>query len=155
MNRPVFIAIAALVAAFVVGSSTAATSQTAQTIIACYNRAQSTFPGGLYLKSFSSTGRCADDLEITWNAQGPPGPSGPQGAAGPPGVTGATGERGPAGSLSQATAARIAAKLRQVEAAERRLAKAKPGSAAERKSLLALSRAQRQATAALVAALSG
>lgn len=141
--------IVAMAAAFVVGSSTSATAQTSGAIRACYTTAASALPGTLHLLSSSPAGRCADDLMIEWNVAGPQGPAGPAGPKGDPG------DEGPARSLSPATAAKVSALLRQVAAAEARLAKAKPGSAAERKALLALSRAQRQATAELLAALHG
>jgi len=141
MKKPTLLALAAVSAAFVVGSTTAATAQTS-TIRACVNL------NGVWTTPSGGAG-CANDNWVTWNAQGPAGPAG---QAGPKGDVG---EQGPAGSLSPATSARITAKLRQVELAEARLAKTKPGSSGERKALLALSRAQRQATAELVAALSG
>lgn len=145
--KPTLLVVVALLSAFTVGTSAAATSQTG-TIRACYTTAASALPGTLHLLSSSPTGRCAGDLMIEWNSAGPQGPAGAAGPKGDPG------ERGPAGSLAPATTSRISALLRQVAAAEARLAKAKPGSPAERKALLALSRAQRQATAELVAALS-
>ena len=125
--KPSFLALTALLAAFVVGTSTAATAQTS-TIRACVNLngTWTTPPAGA---------PCANDNWITWNAQGPAGPAGAQGPKGDPG------ERGPAGSLPSTTIGRISAKLRQVELAEARLAKAKPGSTAERRALLALSKA--------------
>lgn len=145
MSRPVkpsFIALTALLAAFVVGTSTAATAQTS-TIRACVNL------NGYWTSGPAVAAGCANDNWITWNAAGPQGP------AGPAGPKGDAGEQGPAGSLPSATVGRITAKLRQVELAEARLAKAKPGSTAERRALLALSKAQRQATAELARALSG
>ena len=140
MKRKMLLVVA-IAAAFVVGSTAAATAQTS-TIRACVNL------NGTWTTPLSGA-PCANDNWITWNAAGPPGP------AGPIGPKGDAGEQGPAGSLSSATSSRITAKLRQVELAEARLAKTKPGSSGERKALLALSRAQRQATADLVAALSG
>ena len=140
-HRLVLLMVGAL-AVFAIGSSTAAT--TAGELRACVSGTGAWTDG---------RNGCANDNWVTWNTEGPAGPAGAQGAAGPPGPAGPQGDQGPAGSLPTGLAATLQNRLRAVQQLEARLAKAKPGGPAERALIVQISRAQRQTTMTLVAAL--
>lgn len=133
MNRLLVVAVGV---AFLIGSASAATATPSSDIRACVNL------NGVWT---TPSGPCANDHWVTWNSQGP---------AGPAGAPGQDGAQGPAGSLDSAASSRILAKIAKGQALEAKIAKAKPGSVAERNAVIALSKIYRAALTDAVQSLS-
>jgi hypothetical protein len=131
-----------MVAAFGVGSTTAATAQVTDNEIRTCIAVD--VPYYLYLPQGNV---CANDRYLTWSRQGQVGPTGAPGAQGPQGEAGPA---GPPGALPAATIARIRTRIVRSKGLESRLRVAKPGSAAAQRATLELLRLLRESDADLV-----